>query len=416
MHTTAPSTPAASSHPTSAVAVATLATDLAASPARARRRAVPHLRTVLGLASTALVAAPLALALALTSPSAPAAAAPAPGAGPATPSTSAAPAASATGPVTEWTLGPADATGPDDRVSLRHEVEPGTTVEDHVAVTNLGSTPGSFVVEAGDGVTSGDGAFDVRTDSEGPESVSTSAPDRAPASGSGSGTSAGSGSGSGSWIALGGLDADGRLALQPGETRVLPVTVTVPADATPGDHPAGIVAGVTTADAVSVSHRIGVRLHLRVAGEVRPELSVTDVRTTFAPSWVPFAPGTAEVSYRVSNEGNVRVGAAPRIAAGGPFGLGAATATGEQRELLPGESVTQTVSLAALPVVLLAGDLHVAPVALGEDALPAADAATADLAGLALSWTGLALVLLVATAGVLLTVRARRRRRAASAA
>ncbi|GAB2984491.1 COG1470 family protein [Frigoribacterium salinisoli] len=320
----------------------------------------------LAVVATALLAGPLAVAGA--------------------PDATAAPA-----PASEWTLGPADADGPDDRISLRHELDPGTSVDDHVAVTNLGGTAETFVVEAGDGRTGASGAFDVAPAQESP-------------------------GGPGTWVALGGLEPGGTLALEPGETRVLPVTVTVPADATPGDHPVGITAGVTSGDEVTVSNRLGVRLHLRVAGEVAPQLAVTDVRTSYEPSLVPFAPGTARVSYDVANEGNVRVAASPTVSTGGFFGLGATTGSGEPRELLPGESATQTVELPAAPSVLLAGDLTVSPLAVGDDALPGADAASADLAGLALSWTGLALVLLVAAVVVLLAVRARRRRGARTAA
>lgn len=294
------------------------------------------------------------------------------------------PAAAASSAV-EWSIAPADSVGPDDRVSLRHDLDPGSSATDAVAVTNLGTAAGEFVVSAGDGLVGPAGAFDVATDD--PEDA-------------------------GSWVTLGGL-SDGRVALGPGETRVLPVTITVPADAVPGDHPAGIVASsVPAADdgsGVSVTSRLGVRLHLRVAGEAAAAVELDDVSVDYAPSWLPFAPGPARVTYRVTNTGDLRLGAVPDLTVSGPFGLGATTASGEPRELLPGESTVRTVDVEALPTVFLTGHLDVVPVAMGDDALPPVERVSADLTGLALSWTGLALVVLVA-GGVATTLVVRRRR------
>src|SRR5690606_20539605 len=122
-----------------------------------------------------------------------------------------------------------------------------------------------FDVLPGDGIVGSNGAFDV---------------------------AAGDPADSGAWIDVGGL-TDGTVEVDAGETRVLPVTVRVPADATPGDHPAGIVVAVASeADGVSVKQRIGVRLHLQVSGELAAGLELVDVDRSFTPSLVPFAPGT----------------------------------------------------------------------------------------------------------------------------
>ena len=52
---------------------------------------------------------------------------------------------------------------------------------------------------------------------------------------------------------------------------MLPISVAVPDDAVPGDHPAGIVVALSKeGDGVTVTHRVGVRLHLQVTGEITP--------------------------------------------------------------------------------------------------------------------------------------------------
>src|SRR5690606_36198430 len=122
-------------------------------------------------------------------------------------------------------------------------------------------------------------------------------------------------------------------------------------NATPGDHPAGIVVGVAQADdGVTVTHRIGVRVHLQVAGELSASLAVTETRASFTPSWIPFAPGTLTVDVDLENNGNVRVGASPVVTAAGPFGIADASAAPPVVELLPGDSTQQQVPVQAWPL------------------------------------------------------------------
>ena len=289
----------------------------------------------------------------------------------------------------EWTVSPADPTGPDGRVSLRHVVEPGGTVNDHIAVSNLGTSTATLTVQGGDGMVGANGAFDI---------VEGEPKD------------------SGAWLSVGGLDQN-ILTLAAGETRVLPVTVSVPAEAAPGDHPAGIVVGITQDDeGVSVTHRIGVRVHLQVAGELAAATTVDAVQTSFAPSWIPFAPGTLTVDMRLENTGNVRVGGAPAVTTSGPFGI-LATRGGEAPiELLPGDAVDARVELEVWPLFALFGDVVVAPSAIGEDRLPTSAPSTASFTALAVSWTGLAVIALFIGAIVLLARRRRKHRALAAAA
>jgi hypothetical protein len=282
---------------------------------------------------------------------------------------------------TEWSVTPATAEGADGRVSLRHTVEPGAAVDDAIVVSNLGAEEARFAVSAGDGVVGDSGAFDIAR---------------------------GEASGAGAWIRIGGLD-DGGLTLAPGEARVLPVTVTVPAGATPGDHPAGIVVGVSSGDDSStVTTRLGVRLHLRVAGEVVPELRVKDVTATFVPSLIPFAPGELAVDYTIENAGNVRLGAAAAVRSEGVFGLAPTDVVEQAGELLPGDTVTREVRMDVAPLMVLFGGLEVSPLAVGEDEVTVPAATTVDFVSPAMSWTGLLAALVVIGLAAIPLVRSRR--------
>lgn len=324
-----------------------------------------------------LLLSPGPAAAAVTAPGSAAAPALAVSAAAAVSSSAAAPASAA---AAQWSVAPANADGPDGRISLRHTIDPGGSATDAIAVTNLGPEPATYTVAAGDGVVGDDGAFDI---------------------------AAGVPEDSGAWITVEGAP-DGTVAVAPGETRVLPLRIDVPADVVPGDHPAGIVVGVSSADdGVTVTNRIGVRVHLQVAGDIVPALGVGEVSTTFSPSWIPFAPGTLRVETVVTNTGNVRLGALAAVE--GP-GITSASLAGDAAELLPGDSTTVVTETSAWPILALFGSTQVRPVALGDDAITAPAPVDADFVAAAPSWTGLALLVLLAGAVTALVLRRRRRR------
>ena len=53
---------------------------------------------------------------------------------------------------TTWAVAPASAEGPDGRVSFRHTIDPGGSVEEFVAVTNFSAAAAPFAIYASDGV------------------------------------------------------------------------------------------------------------------------------------------------------------------------------------------------------------------------------------------------------------------------
>ncbi|GIG29167.1 hypothetical protein [Cellulomonas marina] len=293
---------------------------------------------------------------------------------------------------TTWTVRPAGADGPDGRTSLRHAVEPGQSVADHVAVTSFGPDAAVFRLYASDGVTGPDGAFDILPGGQAPTD-------------------------GGAWVALGDVpgatrEDDGSLTVElaPVATLLVPVTVAVPADATPGDHPAGVVAQVvpSTPQAVEVASRVGVRLHLRVPGELLARVEARDVHATWQPSWNPLAAGTVVVGYTLHNTGNVRAGADARVSAAGPLGALPSQARGAERELLPGQVRQAEVRVPLWGLLRARATVSVAATPVGDDEqVASAPTARAQAVVWAVPWTQALLVVLVA---LVVVVRVRWRR------
>lgn len=308
----------------------------------------------------------------------------------AAPPTSAPPAAAgdaaATGGDVTWGVQPATADGPSSRPAFTYAVRAGAAIEDYVLVVNPSDEALTLRMYASDAVTTSEGLFDLRV--AGDRSVDV-----------------------GSWVTL----EIPEVTIPAGGRTIVPFTLTVPANATPGDHIGGIVASLATAatgDAgsrVLVDRRVGVRIYLRVDGPLEPELEITSVSVTHRPSIDPRGGGVT-VDYTVSNVGNVRLAAGQRVRVSGPFGveLGAVDA-GALPELLPGNSLTRSVTLDR---VFPAGSLHaevvLTPYLDGEELDSPPAPAVAGVSTSAVPWVQLAAVALV---GGLWWWRRRTRRR-----
>ena len=69
-------------------------------------------------------------------------------------------------------------------------------------------------------------------------------------------------------------------SIQPGKTAQVPFTVSVPDNATPGDYVGGILTSLEQADqaeGINVDRRLGIRIKLRVGGELKPNLAIEDL-------------------------------------------------------------------------------------------------------------------------------------------
>jgi hypothetical protein len=289
-----------------------------------------------------------------------------------------------------WSVGPADGPLGTGRPFFDYELDPGERVEDAFSVRNDGARPLTLRVYAADAFTTREGTIDLLPASE--QSVD-----------------------SGTWVELDRSD----VSVEPGETVLVPFALTVPIDARPGDHPAGIVTSLLSDDAdaqVQVDRRLGSRLYVRVAGELAPSVAVSDPTVSFEGMWNPLALGRLEISYTLENTGDTRVTAVGASTAHGPFGVAPVTTGAEQLpEVLPGSTVEVRQSLDGLAALAwIGGAITVIPSSVGIGAAQLDTVVTPF--GIAAIPVATLLILaaaaILALATVLLVRRSRRSRRA----
>jgi len=288
-----------------------------------------------------------------------------------------------------WTVRTASNDLGAQRTNFTYTIEPGGTVEDGLVIANRGDEALDLGVYAADGFTTDAGQFDVLAGDK--TSVSL-----------------------GSWVHT---KVD-HIAVKPGKTVTVPFTLTVPDNATPGDYAGAVVTSLTTPDeaaGVNVDRRLGVRMNVRVGGDLAPALAVENVHVTWDGGLNPFAGGDAEVVYTLHNTGNTVLSATDAVSVAGPFGWFPVEAdeVDAAPALLPGESWTQHVRIAGIaPLVLLTTTAAVTPIVTDASGTTSGlTAVSGSAVGWAVPWTLLVLLLLAVAAAVLAPRMARRRRR-----
>ncbi|GAA5195172.1 WxL protein peptidoglycan domain-containing protein [Microbacterium jejuense] len=276
-----------------------------------------------------------------------------------------------------------------DRTNYGYTIDPGGSVADGIVVANHGQEPVELKVYAADGFTSEDGALSLVVAGEESKAV-------------------------GAWI----TPDQESVTLAAGASASIPFTVSIPDNATPGDYAGGIVTSLTVPDAatgVNVDRRLGIRVNLRVGGELAPALAVEGLSVSWNGGLNPFAGGDATVTYTLHNTGNAAVSAEPASTVGGVFGLLVtdAPAVAAVPELLPGESLTQTVVVPNVPPLFaLLASTTVTPVVM--DAAGSRSPITevsATGVGVAVPWMLLIILALIAAA-IVLVLRRRGRSKA----
>ena len=239
-----------------------------------------------------------------------------------------------------WAVQPSSKEGPTGRNYFVYDLAPGDRVTDYVGISNLGDEPMTFSVYGTDAFTTTDGSFALLPASDKPTDV-------------------------GSWINF----AQGRYTVQPGQRLDIPFRLTVPANATPGDHAGGVIGALaqieTDADGqrINVDRRIAARVYLRVAGELNPAVAVESVDLRYDNPLNPVGGGEAVIVYQVRNTGNVRIGGTGTVTISGPFGWELARTTpGDLPELLPGGTITVTERITGvLPAMRLTAEVELDP-------------------------------------------------------
>ncbi|MFJ5923947.1 WxL protein peptidoglycan domain-containing protein [Kitasatospora sp. NPDC092948] len=300
------------------------------------------------------------------------------------------PAAADGGDVT-WTVRTAPNSYGADRSSFSYAANPGARVEDAMVVSNRGKSPLTLAVYAADGFTTDTGQLDLLTGDK--KSV-----------------------GIGDWV-----HADRTsVVLPPGESVEVPFTVTVPDNATPGDYVGGVLTSLRQpdeAEGINVDRRLGIRVKLRVGGDLRPTLAIENLHVDYSGPADPFASGDATVTYTIHNTGNAVLSARQSVSVAGPFGWLRAEAgrIPSPPELLPGESWKVTVPVHGVaPGVSLTATATLTPLLTDPSgSTTALDPVRATAHGWAVPWMALLiLVLLIAViAGAVLRARRGRARR-----
>jgi len=295
-----------------------------------------------------------------------------------------------------WSVRPTPTEEEPERPNFAYDLDPGARVEDSLRVRNFGTEPLSLAVYASDALTTSTGALDLLPAGEAPTGV-------------------------GAWIVL----DTAAIEVPPQDFVDVPFTIVVPAGAESGDHTGGVVTSFrspgldASGQAVVVDRRLGSRVQVRVGGELRPELSVTEIAVSFTGTANPLETGDLRVTYTVANTGNVRLGAQQRLVVPGRLGLpGRELILEPMPELLPDNSLRFSVDVPAVwPTFRTTATVELRPVPTraGDVFDPAPLLAAGSTATWSMPWSQLAIVLGVAGI-VLWLLHGRRRRRSREAA
>ena len=178
-----------------------------------------------------------------------------------------------------WSVFPEQRKGFDPRAAFFVEVTAGQTLTDGVTVENLGAVPITFTLYPADAFNAGGGGgFALREFGKPNKDVGT-------------------------WVKL----SKNQVTVPPKKSLTVPFTMTVPRNASPGDHVGGIVALNASAEqvqqqqgvTVGIRRAVGTRIYARVAGATTASLIVQDVAIDVTEKTnVPvFGSGKALITY-----------------------------------------------------------------------------------------------------------------------
>ena len=306
------------------------------------------------------------------------------------PSANAAPAsppASGSGQVT-FGIGPAvKVAGTSERPYFSFGATPGAEATDAVTVFNYSNGPLPIEV------------YPVLADNTDTGAIGFAAPDAQPVDVA-------------SWLSVG--TTRPVLVTVPGRPKVngpagqvtLPVKLTIPTNAQPGDHVGGIVAALVvqshdaTGQKVTLNQRVVTRVYLRVSGPLNPKLEVVGLKASYHEKDATAGPGTTSVSYTVRNAGNVRLAGTQTIRVSGLFSSSKTVKGPSIVQLLPGGSSKVTVVVSGVwPTVLVHPNVHLVPAALPGDDDPGLKALSAGTWTWALPWALVIVIVVLALVG-----------------
>ncbi|MFC4011994.1 WxL protein peptidoglycan domain-containing protein [Nonomuraea purpurea] len=284
-----------------------------------------------------------------------------------------------------WAVGTASNDFGSRRQNYSYTLNPGGRLKDGLVVVNRGTTPLHLAVYAADAFTSEEGKLDLVAK----DAKST---------------------GLGAWVRTDRPDVTAR----PRESVEVPFTVALPADAAPGEYMGGIVTSLT--DGAGTNQQLGIRIRLRVGGELKPSLSVKNLQVRYTGTSNPFGKGEATVTYTIHNTGNTILTARQAASVSGPFGRFSVRAgqIDDSPQLLPGDTWKVSVPVhGVVPALRVSGTVTLVPLVIdaSNSVAPLAAVETTTHAW-TIPWA--VLLLLAVVCGLVVAGLALRRRRRAA--
>ncbi len=285
----------------------------------------------------------------------------------------------------------------DKRPWFVYVLKPGSTLLDYVAIESFSSSTQRIRLYARDAIETNGGGLGVQEFSQRPVQV-------------------------GSWIHL----LTSSVLAPPDKAVIVPFTIRVPRNASPGDHVGGILASIIRegigahGSRIQIEERVGERVYVRVTGPLHPKLVISGLVAHYADTWSPFAGGTFTVTYTLRNVGNLDLSAPSVLRLTNPFGWSRTVRqSGNPPDILPGSFVQVTrVIDGVYPAFRVDSTVNVDPgfstastdSGLNETSVRLGDA-SASTGTWAIPWPslGLLLLLILAVASAVY-IRSRRRR------
>ena len=277
-------------------------------------------------------------------------------------------------PTVLWGISPtgADPTQPGTRTSFSYVVAKGGTVSDKVTIYNESDKQLPLQLYTTDALDTAEGKFGLIPSGQRPTGVGT-------------------------WISL----LEHNVIIPPHSAHITPVTVQVPATASPGDHAGAVVAVLQTPQSdpsghqVLVQQQVAAAVFVRVAGHLVPKLSVS-VSSHYHRGALAIGGGSVDVTYIVRNVGNVRLAAHQSVAVSAPFGITLKTVhLPNLPELLPGAKVARTAHVnGVLPLLRLTTTVHLTPYSISGK-IPKPDPVSGSSSVWAIPWLWLLALLAV---------------------
>lgn len=274
----------------------------------------------------------------------------------------------------------------DSRQYFILEGRPGTTLQDGLTISNYTDHPITYYVYGADGYnTPKDGQFALRDHGYAMTGVGT-------------------------WV----RPAFPTITVPARTSTVMPVTIVIPADATPGDHVGGVSGMDPEVESeqqqgsvrVGIKRVVAARLYLHVDGATMGGLTVTGLKVSGSPAFPAYlSDSNGRVTATVTNSGNLLQTPKAHLRATGMFGT-LIDKTVQLPQILPGQSIDFSQEWKHLPPL----EIGTVRLDVTDDSVSPGVTSTASVSVTLIPWLTVLVVAGVLAAAIAALVVWRRRR------